>query len=146
MVLFSVVLFCCSCALKPIPSDYSYIKEDFLKTEFDKLGNGNVLIYNEAGIFYKFDGTGEVNIWIDDKPLGQIRSNEYIIVDLKNGTHKFEVHHLDLFKMKSVHELEIDHKVKVIKVKPTFVSNKLQITNELPVKFDKFTYAKNRAK
>jgi hypothetical protein len=43
--------------------------------------------------------------------------------------------------MRSTHSFMMNDSVKVIKIKPTITSNKLEITNELPERFEKFTYA-----
>ena len=110
----------------------------------DKLGNGTILIFNGADILHKIDNTGRLNIWIDNKPLGQIRPGEYIIINLKDGKHQFKALHLDVVNMRSIHDVEIDEKIKVIKIKPNLTSNKLTVTNELPKRFEKFKYAEKR--
>jgi hypothetical protein len=144
ILLFFALFLACSCGLKSIPSEYTFIKDSFEKVELNKLGNGKVLIYNGADILHKVDNTSRLNIWIDDKPLGQLRANSYIIIDLKKGKYKFKVLHLDMVNMRSVDEIEIDDKTKVIKIKPIITSNKLTITNKLPTNFDKFRYAEKK--
>lgn len=143
IALFSFILLT-SCGLKPIPSEYTFIKTNIKNVELNDLGNGNVLIYNGANILHKMDNTARLNIWIDQKPLGQIRPNEYVIINLKNGKHLFKVLHIDVVNMRSEHEIEIDEKVKVIKIKPTITSNKLELTNQFPKNFDKYNYVEKR--
>lgn len=46
--------------------------------------------------------------------------------------------------MRSEHELEIDNNTKVIKIKPTITSNKLELTNDFPKNFEKYKYDKIR--
>lgn len=141
LIAFTTLLIVTSCALRPITSEYTFIKTNLEKVELEKLGDGNVLIYNGATILHKMDNTARLNIWIDDKPLGQIRSSEYVVVNFKNGPHQFKVRHIDVVNMRSEHEVEIDETTKVIKIKPTIFFNKLEVTNELPSNFDKFKYA-----
>ncbi|NOY47726.1 MAG: hypothetical protein GXO84_05945 [Chlorobi bacterium] len=141
IVLILPLLMLTSCALKPISSEYNFIKTNIENIELDKLGNGKVLIYNGADILHKVDNTGRLNIWIENKALGQIRPGEYVIISLKNGKYEFKALHIDVFNMKSSHNVEINDKTKVIRIKPTMTSNKLIITNELPKKFEKFKYA-----
>ncbi|MRX39069.1 hypothetical protein GJU43_07270 [Flavobacterium sp. LC2016-23] len=143
-VFFFTLFLAYSCGLKAIPSDYTFIKGGFEKVELDKLGNGKILIYNGAGISHKIDNTARLNIWINDKPLGQLRASEYVVIDLKKGTYKFKVQHLDVVNMRSIDEVEIDEKTRVIKIKPNLTSNKLTITNELPKNFDKFRYSEKK--
>ena len=133
-----------SCALKPITSEYTFIKTNIENVQLDDLGNGDVLIYNGANILHKMDNTARLNIWLDQKPLGQIRPSEYVIINLKKGKHHFKVLHIDVVNMRSEHEVEIDEETKVIRIKPTLTSNKLEVTNEFPKNFDKFKYAEKR--
>lgn len=142
IILFSTTLLLTSCALKPITSDYTFIKTDLEKVELDNLGNGTILIYNGADILHKIDNTAKLNIWIDNKALGQIRPSEYVIINLDNGKHQFKALHIDVVKMRSEHNVEIDNNTKVINIKPNITSNRLTVTNELPKKFEKFKYAK----
>lgn len=143
ITLFGVLLLT-SCALRPITSEYTFIKTDIENVELNDLGNGNVLIYNGANILHKMDNTARLNIWLDNKPLGQIRPREYVIINFKKGKHYFKVLHIDVVNMRSKHEVEIDNETKVIKIKPTLTSNKLELTNEFPKNFDKFKYAEKR--
>jgi hypothetical protein len=136
------LLFFTSCGLKPIVSEYTFIKTDFEKIELEKLGNGNVLIYNGANVFHKIDNTARLNVWIDDKPLGQIKPNEYVIINMKDGRYTFKALHKDVVNMRSEHDVEIDKNTKVIKIKPNITSNKLEVINELPNNFEKFSYSK----
>lgn len=144
--MFFVLLFITSCALKPIPSEYIFIKTDVENIKLDDLGNGNVLIYNGSNVLHNLDNTGHLNIWLDDKPLGQIRQKEYLIIKLNKGKHLFKVLHVDIVKMKSQHEVEIDDNTKIIRIKPTVTSNKLELTNEFPKNFYKFKYVEKLKK
>ncbi|WP_299209353.1 hypothetical protein [uncultured Dokdonia sp.] len=144
ILLFAVTLLLTSCALKPITSEFTFIKTDLEKVELENLGNGTVLIYNGADILHKMDNTARLNIWIDNKPLGQIRPSEYVIINLNDGKYLFDVLHLDLVNMRSSHDVLIDGNTKVIKIKPNLTSNKLTVTNELPKRFEKFSYAEKR--
>lgn len=144
IITLSGILLLTSCALKPIKSEYTFIKTNIENVEPNDLGNGNVLIYNGANILHKMDNTAKLNIWLNNKPLGQIRPSEYVIIYLKKGKHHFKVLHIDVVNMRSEHEVEIDNETKVIKIKPTLTSNKLELTNEFPDNFGKFKYAEKR--
>lgn len=133
-----------SCALRSITSVFDYQENKIDEVEFDKLGKGKILIYNGAGWSHRMDNTARLNIWIDEEPMGQIRAREYAIIELENGMYDFKLLHIDLFKFKSLKRVEIDETVKVIRIEPTSFSNELTITNQLPVKFDKFKYVVNR--
>lgn len=140
----SIILLLFSCGLKSIPSEYTFIKNGFEKVELDKLGHDKLLIYNGADILHKIDNTARLNIWIEEKPLAQLKAGEYIIIDLKKGKYHFKVQHLDVVNIRSIHEVEIDDNTKVIKIKPSTTSNKVTITNELPTNFDRFRYAEKK--
>ncbi len=144
LFVISTILVLNSCALRPITSSYDYQKNKVERIDFDKLGNGRILIYNGANALHKIDNTARLNIWIDEKPMGQIRASEYAIIELEKGTYDFKLLHVDMFNFKSNHKIEIDEKTKIIKIKPTVTSNELTITNTLPNNFDKFKYVENR--
>ena len=136
-----IVFLFTSCALKPIASEYNFVKTNFEDVTLEKLGNGKVLIYNGANILHKIDNTARLNVWINGKALGQIRGREYVIIDLQKGDYEVKLLHIDVVNMRSTHTFTLTDSVKVIKIKPTITSNKLEITNELPDRFEKFTYA-----
>ncbi|GIQ57552.1 hypothetical protein Flavo103_06880 [Flavobacterium collinsii] len=131
-----------SCGLKSVPSEYTFIENGLVNVELSKLGNGKILIYNGAGFLYKMDNTGELNIWIDGKSLGQLRTNEYVVIDLEKGKRKFEILHFDVVNMGSKKEVEIDEHTKIIRIKPNLFSNRLSVTNKMPGNFAEFRYAK----
>lgn len=142
--LFSLILLLMlsSCALRSIPSDYNSVKLDTVNT--NTLGNGKVLIYNGASILHSIDNTARLNVWIDNKSIGQIRTKEYLIIDLKKGSYEFKTLHLDMVNMRSKHQIEIDENTKVIRIEPTITSNKVTVTNVLPENFDKYIYRLDR--
>lgn len=131
-----------SCALKPIPSDYSSIR--LSNIDATTLGNGTVLIYNGADILHGIDNTARLNILIGDKSIGQIRKKEYVVLQLEKGKYDFNVLHIDMVKMRSKHTVEIDENTKIIRIEPTITSNKLTVTNELPKNFAKYTNVLDR--
>lgn len=143
LIVVLLSLFLVSCGLKPVASEYTFIKTDIEDVKLDDLGNGNVLIYNGADILHKMDNTARLNIWIDNKAVGQLKPSEYAIINLESGPYQVRLLHIDVFNMKSEHEVVIDKDTKIIKVKPNLTSNKLWVTNEFPKRWEKFTYAQN---
>ena len=129
-----------SCALKPVASEYDFVKVGSRDIALDELGDGKVLIYNGANFIDKMDNTHQLNIWINDRALGQIRANEYVVVDFEVGKYQFEALRLNLFKVKTLHNVEISTATKVIEIEPHFTSTRLTLTNELPKRFEKFAY------
>tara|TARA_B110000977_G_scaffold82367_1_gene109990 strand:- start:214 stop:681 length:468 start_codon:yes stop_codon:yes gene_type:complete len=135
-----------SCALRPIASQYDYQKNKIENVTLNKLGDGRILIYNGANGLHKIDNTARINMWIDDKPMGQIRAREYGIIELQEGEYEFYLVHIDLFKFKSTFKIEVNNKTKVIRIEPTAISNDMNITNKLPSKFEKYRYVQNSNK
>lgn len=140
--LFASVLTLSSCALRSIPSDYTTVKLETVDNT--TLGNGKVLIYNGAGFMHAVDNTARLNIWIDNKSLGQIRPKEYLIIDLPKGKYEFKALHIDMVNMRSTHQVDIDENTKVINIEPTITSNKLTTTNILPKNFENYVYRPDR--
>ena len=127
-----------SCALRPIPTEHTLVQMDKEQITLEQLGNGKILIYNDANILHTGDNTSQLNIVLDGKNLGQLRATNYVIVNLPNGKHVFNIRHLDLVNMRSEHELVVTDTTKVILVKPTVTSNKLEVTNQLPKNWEKY--------
>jgi len=130
-----------SCALKPITSDFKFNTVNVEDVSLEKLGNGKVLIYNGSNVLHKVDNTGRLNIWLNDLQLGQLKPGEFVVMELEKKNHKFNLLHLDVVNMRSEHQITVKDSTKVIMVKPTLTSNKLEETNILPKKFkEKFTH------
>lgn len=129
-----------SCALRPIPSEHDFVKMEKENISLDELGEGNILIYNDANILHTSDNTSQLNIKIDGKNLGQLRAKDFVIIKLEEGKHLFNLTHLDLVNMRSEHEVTVTNTLKVIRVKPTVTSNKLEVVNQLPKNWKKYSY------
>lgn len=135
-----ITLFSAACALKPIPSEHNLIRMKKDEISLARLGDGKVLIYNDANILHTADVTSRLNIRLDGKNLGQLRAKNFAIVDLKEGKHVFSIRHIDVVNMNSKHKVMLTDSIKVISVKPTITSNKLEIVNQLPNNWDKYEY------
>lgn len=129
-----------SCAMKPIPSEHNLLMMDKEKVSYNELGNGTILIYNDANILHTADNTSQLNIQLDGKNLGQLRAKDFAIVKLSNGDHVFNLRHLDVVNMRSEHTITVTDSLKVIRVKPTITSNKLEIVDQLPDNWEKYRY------
>ena len=124
-----------SCGLKPLKSEYILqrsISDPVLIGEFD---SGKILIYNGAGVNHKIDNSSTLNVWINNKALGQIKANEYVIIYLLPGKYEFRLIHNDIKKFESKHIVKVENSTKIISVKPTVISNKVEIKNEIPDNF-----------
>ena len=140
IILFALMLILSSCALKPISSEHALLRMEKEDISSESLGKGKVLIYNDANILHTGDNTARLNIVLDDKNLGQLKAKDFVIVKLENGNHVFNIRHLDAVNMRSTHKVVITDTVKIIRVKPTITSNKLEITNEFPNNWDKYGF------
>lgn len=144
VAVLSVVICTTSCALRSITSEYNFEDSSMIDVSLEKLGDGKVLFYNNVNFMHTLDNTGRLNVWIDDKPAGQVRGGEYIIYKLSPGKHRVRLLHIDMANIRSSHEIDVNQSTKVIKVKATAVSNDLSITNILPDNFSKFKHAPKR--
>lgn len=125
-----------SCALKPISSSYQSVKTPV--TSLSHIGDGQVLFYNGADILHAIDNTARLNIWVNGKPMGQLRVKEYVVVQLPPGKYEVKLQHQDMVNIRSTHQIEIDNITKVIRVEPTIASNKLTLKYALPDNFAKY--------
>lgn len=140
LIFFSIVFFS-GCALSPIPVEVNLIKAT--NQEIDNVvGSGTVLLFNDAGTLYTIDVTDRVNIWINGLAIGQLESEEYVIIKTNLGKVTFKVRHLDLAIMESSHVINIDKNTRYIRVAPTLISNVVQVMTTLPEDFKKYKYMK----
>ncbi|NCG04678.1 MAG: hypothetical protein GWO82_05025 [Bacteroidetes bacterium] len=110
----------------------------------DDLGNGNVLIFNGANRSLNFSNSKRVSVWIDDKLVGHFDPQEYLILSLEKQNYNFNLLHVDFMNFESEHSVDIEDETRIIMIKPTAFSNKLQVTNELPKHFGKFKKVKEK--
>lgn len=138
LLLLLMATFFFSCSLKPIQSEFSLQRTFSNPVIIGEFDNGKILIYNGAGFNNKIDNSSSVNVWINNKPLGQLMSNEFAVIYLLPGKYEFTLIHKDVKNFSSNHIIEIDNDTKVICVKPTITSNKVEITNTIPNNFHLF--------
>lgn len=132
LLILILILFSSCSSLKPINSEYNLIRT-FSNINLNEYGNGKILIYNGSTFFHKSDDTSNLNVWINGKALGQIRANEYALLYLLPGKYEFRIQHKDVANFENSQTVLIDNKTSVISIKPTITSNKIEITNQLPL-------------
>ncbi|MGB3585470.1 MAG: hypothetical protein WBA23_02965 [Tunicatimonas sp.] len=131
-----------SCTLKPVASENYLIKNNLHQANIDSLGDGKILIYNGADPLL-MGNDDRMNIWINGKPLGQLRSREYTVVDVGMGDCEFNLARRSLFLIKSNHTIKINPGTKVVSIDPVFVTNTMTQTNKLPSWLEKYAYVKS---
>ena len=136
LILIISAFYSCSSNLKVIQSEYNLLRLEDDVFNLNKLGNGKVLIYSGADILHQ--ATGRLNIWIDGKPIGQLRLKEYLIVNLEEKSYNFKLQHIDVVNMRSNHKVVVTKETKIIRIEPTVFSNKLTVTNDFPDNIEKF--------
>jgi hypothetical protein len=127
-----------SCALKPIKSEYALLPTLSAPILLSELDTGKILIYNGANALNKIDDTSNLNIWINNRALGQLKANEYLMIYLMPGKYEFRMQHKDIAKFENTQTIEIDFNTKIICVKPTITSNKVIVENEIPTNFNEY--------
>lgn len=65
--LMLITLFSAACALKPIPSEHNLIRMKKDEISLARLGDGKVLIYNDANILHTADVTSRLNIRLEER-------------------------------------------------------------------------------
>ena len=122
-----------SCSpLKSINSEYKLVRTSSRGISANEVGNGKVLIFNGSGMMQKIDDTSRLNIWINGSALGQLNANEYAVLFLLPGTYNFKLQHKDVGNFESTHIVEITKETIFVKVKPTLISNKIEIVTNMP--------------
>ena len=109
----------------------------------DKLGEGKVLLYYEGNTFLVAKRAQyRLNLWLDGKAVAHLWPREYVVIDLREGDYQLKVQRGDnLTSTISRHDLKIDNTTKVVGIEPVFATNVLFPKNELPKRFDRYSYA-----
>lgn len=140
LIAFLLTMLFVSCGPKPILAEHPLVILEKEKVSLNELGNGTILIYNDANILHTADATSRLNIHLNDKNVGQLRAKDFVVVQLNNGNNIFNLKHWDVVNMRSEHTLIVTDSTKVIRVKPTVTSNKLEVINQLPDNWVKYRY------
>ena len=131
--LFALVLslFVTSCAVNNVPRETTFVKNDAKIERVEDLREGSVMLYNESE---------PVNVYVNGKIIRQIENGEYVVLNLKEGNHKFDLRDANNSKKRRIVDLNVGEHTKVIEIMPTTVSNEFEIKNKLPLLWKNFRY------
>ena len=90
-----------------------------------------VLINNSSKLLHGADGTGLINVRLDGKAVGGPNIGEYLQIQVPKGRHTLEVCHLDVIKLRTEQEINVDQDL-VIELKATPFSNKILVQSTMP--------------
>ena len=134
LAIFSSIV---GCALAPIPSEFARVERSSSGESIDPNMVRLTIFNSSGGLSHGLDNTGHLNMKIDGKAVGYIPMKRFVIIDASLGAHNVYLEHLDVWMMKSNHQIEVSPTAKGIRVFATLVSNNLEVVEELPPDFDR---------
>lgn len=134
MRIFSTIFFCLfliGCAdLKKPPLEIELPSQDWDLLETSE-NHSKVIIFNSSNkLLYGPDGTGKINISLNEKSIGQLNIGEYLVLELAQGSHTINLLHKDIVLFRSEHEVIITDESKFIKIYAKLTSNGLELVEE----------------
>lgn len=124
------------CGVAPIRQEFN-LPEQRVDAPLENTSQIKLVIYNDSNkLMYSIDGSGKINISIDNKGAGQLRIGRFIVLALERGNHKIQLHHRDVFNFKSNHLININNPVNYLKIYSKISSNGAEIVDQKPDNFD----------
>lgn len=114
------------------------LPEQSLKTPHQQ-GNTRVFFYNTSNLLlFGSDFTDKIDILLDNKNVGSIRRNEYILIDVKPKEYELNLSHHDLLmKFSNTYNLKVSGKNMFIKIYNGLMSTKYKLEEQFPNNFEK---------
>lgn len=88
-------------------------------------------MYNNSNKFlYGIDGSGKINISLDNKGIGRLSIGQYVIVETTLGMHTIDLEHRDILLFRSSHTILITENNNFLQIYSTPASNGADITEK----------------
>jgi predicted small lipoprotein YifL len=87
-----------------------------------------VVFFNNSNFLkYGMDGSGKINIYLNEKALGQLKIGQYVVVEMPPGEHRVDLLHKDIGNFSSIHTLQVKHNEQYVKIYAKLTSNGLEV-------------------
>ncbi len=101
-------------------------------------GKTRVIFFNASNILLSgLDGSGKINVLLNDTALGSLNINKYVQIFLNQGSYEVNLAHRDTIIFETNHIIHVGKKDLYIKIYSKSTSNTCKKVNELPENFSK---------
>ena len=101
-------------------------------------GQRRVVFFNTSNsLLFGADGSGKINIKLNNKALASLKIHEYVQIFLEPGSYDLYLAHLDIATFKSNYKINIAEDDVFIKVYSQPTSTNYKMVEELPADFSK---------
>ncbi len=130
IVIVTIVLYSCSSVSKL--STYNVTIDDEIK----KNDTCSVIIFNDSHEVMYSQGTGIIDIRIDNDYFGKILIKDYIEFNTNYGNRSLILEHWDLGYFSSLHEITLKPGKNYVRVKAKPTSHQVELIDSLPANFE----------
>ena len=117
------------CAATPPVQEVSLPSQSLNK--FPEDGSIQLVIFNDSNtLLYGLDNSGKINIHFDGKGVGQLSIGQYVILSVKEGTHKIDLLHKDIVNMSSTHQVSVSDSPTYLKIHANADSNGAEVVQK----------------
>jgi hypothetical protein len=118
---------------KELDSDNLSIEKPFEYKELNK-----VIIFNDSSwLLYGYENeAGYIQIKIDGKEIGTLKTGKYLVAALKKGKHTVELLHKDTISFATTHDLEVGSDIQFFQIAAEMTSHKAMLVPR-PKNFEK---------
>lgn len=136
---FVVVLVCVflisGCGIHTVLPEYSMPDQDINAKVSD--GLTRVVFFNTSNFLATgLDGSGKINIMINDKNVASLKNGRYVQLFLPSNSYDVRLSHWDLLTFNTDHKINIGKEDVYIKVYSKATSTDYMIVNSLPEDFE----------
>lgn len=97
----------------------------------DENTNSFIFYNGSNAALYGIDGSGRINLYLDGDSVGQLKINEYVILNLEPGLHRIKLVHKDLMEFTSYHEIDSKADNTFVKLYSKPISNGVDILDNV---------------
>ncbi|MDB6124831.1 MAG: hypothetical protein JWQ71_3824 [Pedosphaera sp.] len=135
LLILSLLLTGCS-SLSPVKNEIPLVKGG-LDIKPTNTNDTKLVIFNDSSVVgFGIDGTGRINVKLNDKGVAQLNIGRYTQVIVPKGKYQVDLEHLDMFHFTSQHQIELVKPESFLMIYATPTSNKAELLSTLPQDFE----------
>lgn len=122
-----LTLFLSSCSAPYVSPEYSFPEQKLDRKTANK-SMSKLVIFNNSNPL--INGKTKIKITLDNKVVGQLHLKEFLILDIKKGSHSLKLEHKDVLTFRSNHMISIKNEQEFLRIVATIASNTAKIVHK----------------
>ena len=122
-----LTLFLTSCSAPYVSPEYSFPEQKIDRAAANK-SMSKLVIFNNSNPL--INGKTKIKITLDNKIVGQLHLKEFLILDIKKGSHRLKLEHKDVLTFRSSHIISVNNEQEFLQIVATIASNTAKIVHK----------------